>query len=406
MSASRSIAPSAPPSVPLCEPAIAGREWEYVKSCLDTGWVSSVGAYVDRFEAAVAGAVGARHAVATVNGTSALHIALQVAGVGPGDEVLVSSLTFIAPANAIRYVGAHPLFVDAEPAYWQMDSALVSRFLAESCVPGPRGLVNRSTGRRIGAILPVHALGHPVDLAPILAAAGEHDVPVIEDATESLGATYRGTPVGHLGDIACFSFNGNKLITTGGGGMLVTDRLDWATRARYLTTQAKADPIEYVHTEVGYNYRLTNVLAAIGLAQMERLDECLGAKRRIAELYASALGNLPGVTLMPEAPWARSVFWLYTILLDARAPVSSRELLTRLAMRGIQTRPLWQPLHCSPAHAGSPTLGGAVAERLNREALSLPCSVGLQPETQRYVIDRILELAGEPVTPAQGHPGG
>ena len=213
--------------------------------------------------------------------------------------------------------------------------------------------------------------------------------------------SYRGTPVGHLGDIACFSFNGNKLITTGGGGMLVTDRRDWARRARYLTTQAKADPIEYVHTEVGYNYRLTNVLAAIGLAQMERLDECVAAKRRIAEAYAAGLGGLPGVTLMPEAPWARSAFWMYTILLDAGAPVGSRELLARLAMRGIQTRPLWQPLHRSAAHAGAAALGGAVADRLNREALSLPCSVGLQPETQRYVIDRILEVAAQPTNRVQ-----
>jgi perosamine synthetase len=390
--------------VPLCEPAIGGREWEYVKSCLDTGWVSSVGAYVDRFEAAVAAAVGARHAVATVNGTSALHVALRVAGVEAGDEVLVSSLTFIAPANAISYLGAHPIFVDAEPGYWQMDPALVTRFLAESCGPGPRGLVNRATGRRIGAIMPVHILGHPVDLDPILAAAREHGIPVIEDATESLGATYRGTPVGHLGDIACFSFNGNKLITTGGGGMLVTDRLDWARRARHLTTQAKADPVEYLHTEVGYNYRLTNVLAAIGLAQMERLDVCLAAKRAIAEGYAAALGSLPGVTLMPEAAWARSAFWMYTVLLGPGAALGSRELLSRLAMRGIQTRPLWQPMHRSAAHAGAAALGGAVAERLNREALSLPCSVGLQPEAQRYVIDQILELAARPASRAQAAP--
>ncbi len=387
---------STPPFVPLCEPALLGNEWAYVRECLDTGWVSSVGTFVDRFEQALADAVGASHAVATVNGTAALHTALLVAGVEPEDEVLVSTLTFIAPANAIRYVGARPVFVDAEPATWQMDPARVEQFLSDQCVWRNGALRNQVTGRRVRALLPVHILGHPVDLDPILEAARRYDLPVIEDATESLGATYRGRPVGRLGDIACFSFNGNKLITTGGGGMIVTDRKDWATRAKYLTTQAKDDPVEYIHREVGYNYRLTNVQAALGVAQMERLEQYVAAKRRIAARYAASLRDLPGFTAMPSASWAHSVYWLYTVLIDRSATgLGSRELLTALAKRSVQTRPLWQPIHQSPAHAGSAVLGGEVADRLHRDALSLPCSVGLLPEQQEYVIRQLTEIAGE-----------
>ncbi len=383
-----------PAFIPLCEPALLGNEWTYVRECLDTGWVSSVGAFVDRFERALADAVGSSFGVATVNGTAALHTALLVAGVEPDDEVLVSALTFIAPANAIRYAGAWPIFVDAEPGSWQMDPARVATFLSRDCIWRDGALWNRLTRRRVRAVLPVHILGHPVDLDPILEVARRYDLPVVEDATESLGATYRGRAVGRLGDIACFSFNGNKLITTGGGGMIVTDRADWAARAKYLTTQAKDDPVEYVHHAVGYNYRLTNLQAALGVAQMERLDQCIAAKRRIAARYAEALDELPGFTPMPEATWAHSVYWLYTILIDrASGGPGSRELLARLAERKVQTRPLWQPLHRSPAHAGSAVLGGEVADQLHRDALSLPCSVGLSAEQQERVIDQLTQLA-------------
>ncbi|HEX5436197.1 MAG TPA: LegC family aminotransferase [Gemmatimonadaceae bacterium] len=386
-------APAAPGFVPLCVPRIQGNEWRYVKECLDTNWVSSVGAYVDRFERAVAERVGVAHAVATVNGTAALHVALHLAGVRPGDEVLVSSLTFIAPANAIRYVGAHPVFIDAEPDFWQMDVERVLHFLGARCAWRDGTLFNRGTGRPVRALLPVHVLGHPVQMDAILDAAGRYGLAVIEDATESLGAEWRGRPVGQLGDVACFSFNGNKLITTGGGGMLVTNNAEHARRARYLTTQAKDDPIEYVHEEVGYNYRLTNVLAAIGVAQMEQLDAYIAAKRRIARRYAAALGDVPGLTIMHEAPWARSVFWMYTILVDAaRFGMDSRTLLRTLAAHGIQTRPLWQPLHLSRAHQNGEALRAPcpVAERLNRDALSLPCSVGLTDDEQDRVITAVL----------------
>ena len=388
--------PDAPPAgetIPLCVPELRGNEWRYVKDCLDTGWISSVGSYVDRFEQMMAQRVGTAHAVATVNGTSALHIALQLAGVERDDEVLVSSLSFIAPANAIRYLGAWPIFVDAEPDHWQWDTGKVCAFLENDCHFANGELRNKTTGRRVKALLPVHILGHPVDLAPLLDLARKFGLRIIEDATESLGATYRGQPVGHLADLACFSFNGNKLLTTGGGGMIVTDNGDWARRAKYLTTQAKDDPIEYVHHEVGYNYRLTNVLAAMGCAQMELLDEYVAAKRRIAARYREALVGVPGLTPMAEAEWACSTFWMFTVLLDETiGGCSSRAMLTELQKRGIQTRPLWQPLHLSPAHAGARILRTGVAEKLYRDALSLPCSVGLQPEQQERVIEALIEI--------------
>jgi perosamine synthetase len=246
-------------AIPLCVPEIRGNEWKYVRECLDSGWVSSVGSYVNAFEEVVAAASGVPYAVATVNGTAALHIALLCAGVEPGDEVLVSALSFIAPANAIRYVGAYPIFIDAEEAYWQLDPTLVERFLEDGCRIEGDTVRNKLTGRRVRAILPVDVLGHSADLDAIVRLARRFELKVIEDATESLGASYNGEPCGVRADVACLSFNGNKLITTGGGGMLVTADAEVARRARYLTTQAKDDPIEYVHGKIGFNYRLTNV---------------------------------------------------------------------------------------------------------------------------------------------------
>lgn len=365
--------------IPLCVPTLRGNEWQYIKDCLDTNWVSSVGAYVDRFEEMVANYVGAKYAVATVNGTAALHIALLVAGVKPDDEVLVSDLTFIAPANAIRYVGAWPVFIDAEPDYWQMDPQLVIRFLEEECVWQNGELRNKQTNRRVKAILPVHILGHPIDMDPIIAIARKYNLVIIEDATESLGARYKGRMVGNLGDIACFSFNGNKIITTGGGGMIVTNNQAWAEKAKYLTTQAKDDPVEYIHGEIGYNYRLTNIQAAMGCAQMEQLDNFITAKRHIAQTYTQGLSQLSGITPMNEASWAFSVFWLYTILVnETEYSIDSRTLLQKLSEQKIQTRPLWQPLHLSPAQLATGFQNKpSVSKQINQSALSLPCSADL-----------------------------
>lgn len=367
--------------IPLCVPEIRGKEWQYVKECLDSGWVSSVGSYVTRFEEALARAADTPFAVATVNGTAALHIALQCVGVQAGDEVLVSTLTFIAPANAVRYIGAHPVFIDAEPEYWQMDPVAVERFLTQECDWDGKVLIDRATGRRVKAVMPVNILGSPVDIDPVIALARRFNLAVVEDATESLATRYKGRATGNRADVACFSFNGNKLITTGGGGMIVTSDERIAQHARYLTTQAKDDPIEYVHGEVGYNYRLTNVLAAIGLAQMERLGEYVEIKRRNAARYSELLSRVPGITVMREAPYAFSTFWLYTVLVDeTKYGRSSRDLLKVLGGKNIQSRPLWQPMHRSPAHAGERAYGGEIADRLCRDALSLPSSVGLTME--------------------------
>jgi len=367
--------------IPLCIPEVRGREWEYIKECLDTNWLSSVGPFVDRFERMIARYVGRRFAIATASGTAALHVALLAGGVKPEDEVLVSTLTFIGPANAIRYVGAWPVFIDAEPLTWEMDVERLVAFIEQKCCWKNGVLINVTTGRPVTALLPVHILGHPVDMDPLLEVARKYQLVVIEDAAQSLGARYKGSPVGQLGDIACFSFNGNKIITTGGGGMVVTDNEVWAQRLKYFTTQAKDDPLEYIHNEIGFNYRLSNIQAAMGCAQLEKLDEYISAKRRLAELYSEALGAIPGVTPMPEAPWAFGTFWMYTILVDEdRFGIGSRELLHKLAANGVQTRPLWQPLHRSKAHQNCSASGGRVAEALNRDALSLPSSVGLDPD--------------------------
>lgn len=380
--------------IPLSVPEIGGNEWTYVKECLETGWVSSVGAFVERFEKDVSRVAGTRLGVATSSGTSALHVALLAAGIQHDEEVAVSTLTFIAPANAVRYVGAWPVFIDADEATGQMDPSRLAEFVEQRCTRVGEYLVNRDTGRRVTGVLPVHILGHPVDMDPVLAIAREHGLVVIEDASESLGATYKGRPVGQLADAACFSFNGNKLVTTGGGGMLVTDKRDLARRAYYLTTQAKDDPVEFVHRETGFNYRLTNLLAAVGVAQLERLDEYVERKRAIAKRYAEGLSGTPGLAMLGEAPWARSSFWLSVLRVTAdEAGLDSRQLLRALEAQRIQTRPLWQPMHRSPAHRGATHVGGEVAEVLNRECLALPCSIGLSHEDQERVIESILRQA-------------
>lgn len=372
--------------IPLCVPNIAGNEWRYVKECFDTGWVSSAGPFVDRFEREFTVAVGARNAVAVASGTAALHVALRLAGVEPEDEVILPTLTFIAPANAVRYLGGWPVFLDVDPEYWQLDPGELVTFLEEDCEATACGPRNRRTGRTIKAVIPVDILGHPCELDSIREAAERFGIAVVEDATESLGATYKGSRLGHVSGVTCFSFNGNKLLTTGGGGMLTCEDDTLARRARYLTTQAKDDPVEFVHREVGYNYRLTNVQAAMGCAQLERLDDFVAMKRAIAHRYNEGLKGCAGIRPMVEAPWGRSAFWMYTVRVETGAGVSSRELMHSLANAGIQSRPLWQPLHLSPAHTGSYARPCPVAESVHCQALSLPCSTGLSVQDQQRVV--------------------
>jgi len=276
-----------------------------------------------------------------------------------------------------------------------MDPERVLNFIEHDCEWIHNELRNCHTGRRVSAIIPVHILGHPVDMEPILTIARSYNLKVIEDSTEALGSTYRGKSPGSCGDIGCFSFNGNKIITTGGGGMIVTDREDWAKKAKYLTTQAKDDPIEYIHGEVGFNYRLTNVLAAIGCGQMEQLVSYVAKKRSIAARYQQGLANIPGLTLMKNASWAESTYWMYTILVDPlEFGIDARQLLRILESQKIQTRPLWQPIHLSPAHAVKGSQSLPVAEDLADHALSLPCSVNLSDYDQDRVIAAITAAAG------------
>jgi dTDP-4-amino-4,6-dideoxygalactose transaminase len=369
--------------IPLAEPALGGNARAYLNECLDTNFVSSVGPFVGRFERAFAEAVGARHAVACASGTAAIHLALRVLDVGPGDEVLVPTLTFVASANPVRYLGATPLLVDAEPRTGNIDAALVVEELDRRA---------RDGRRQPAAIEVVHLLGHPADIGPVLEAARRHGVPVVEDAAEALGARYvggllNGRHVGTLGRIGCFSFNGNKLVTTGSGGMLVTDDDGLAARARHLSTQARLPGLAYDHDEVGFNYRLSNVAAAIGLAQVELLPELLAGRRANAAAYDAAIGGLPALRPAPRAAWAEPSFWLYTASLEpARSPVMRDELIARLAAVGIESRPMWTPLHRTQVWRDAPRLGGQVAEALFEVGFSLPSSSNLDDARRSRVI--------------------
>ena len=396
MTPDSSAAPAiaAAPFIPLCEPFMGGNELAYVGSCIEDNWVSSVGPFVDRFEAVLAELCGVGHAVATSTGTAALHVALIVAGVQPGDEVLTSTLTFIASANSIRYAGAWPVLVDADPATWQMDVGLVEAFLTQDCERRADGrLYNRRSGRPVGAIMPVHIHGDPVDMDRLTPLAEAWGLPVIEDSTEALGSRWRGRPLGAFGRLGCFSFNGNKLITTGGGGMIVTDDAALARRAKHLTTQARTSSAEYFHDEVGYNYRLTNMQAAMGVAQMEQLDRFIASKRAIAARYSTAFAQVPGITEQQRRPEADSNRWMYVIEVDPElAGIDARGLMAGLGERRIQGRPVWQPMHLGPVHGDCQVLGGAVAERIFDRCASLPCSVSLDEASQTRVIEAVLEI--------------
>ena len=373
--------------IPNAVPHLAGNEWRYLKECLDTNWVSSAGPFVDRFEREVAAYVGVRHAIAVASGTAALHAGLLGAGVAPGDEVLVPTLTFVATANAIRYCGAWPVFMDSDPETWTMDVAKTAEFLARECETRRGVLVNRASGRRVRALLPVHLYGHPADLDPLLELTGRYPIVLIEDAAEALGACYKGRRVGAHGLAGCLSFNGNKIITTGGGGMVLTHDDALARRLRSLTTQARADGGEWIHDEVGFNYRLTNLQAAMGVAQLEQLDRFVEAKRTTARAYSEALSRLGGVEPLAERPWAFSSFWMYSVLLEPAVWGSAREVIDATTAAGVQCRPLWYPLHRQPVYRDScQAYRIEVADRLHARGLSLPCSVSITAEQRDRVI--------------------
>jgi perosamine synthetase len=368
-------------TVPLHEPSFAGNEWSYLKECLDSTFVSSVGPFVDRFEAQLAAYTGAPFAVAVVNGTAALHVALRLAGVQPADEVLVPALSFIATANAAAYCGAVPHFVDSEERTLGIDARALREHLTAVTEQRADHCVNRHTGRVIRALVPMHAFGHPVDVEGLAALARDFRLVMIEDAAESIGSLYHGAHTGTLGLMGILSFNGNKTVTTGGGGAILTRDARLARQAKHLTTTAKVPHRwEYRHDELGYNYRLPNLNAALGCAQLEQLPRLLEAKRRLYRRYAAAFARIPGVRLMAEPAGCRSNYWLQTLLLDESRAGERDAVLAASNDAGVMTRPVWSLNHRAPVFAASPRMALPVAESLERRIVNLPSSAQLAPE--------------------------
>jgi perosamine synthetase len=380
--------------IPLSVPSLKGNEWLYVKECLDTEWISSAGRYVEKFEANFAAFTGAHYAVACVNGTAALQVALNVAGVLPGDEVIVPTLTFIAPVNAVRYVGADSVFMDCD-SYYNLDSDKTIEFIRNETYVKSGQTYNKSTHRRIAAIIPVHVFGNAVDLRELATVCRGRGIKIIEDASESLGTRYHpnyfaGKHTGTVGDIGCFSFNGNKIITTGGGGMIVTDDGCCAGRARYLTTQAKDDPVRYVHNEIGYNFRLTNLQAAVGVAQLEQLDRFLEVKRKNYLTYKSQIDAIPGLQLAEVPSYAGCNFWLYALQIrKGKFRKSREELMSFLAEKGIETRPVWYLNHLQKPYRGCQAYKVERALELLESTLNIPSSIGLNDTEINHVVESL-----------------
>jgi perosamine synthetase len=364
--------------IAIHEPVLAGNEWKYVKECLESGWVSSAGTFVRRFEHELATYVKSPYAISTINGTAALHLALKVLGVSEGDEVIVPDLTFVAPVNAVRYCQAHPVLIDADPRSWQIDVLKLEQFLSEECEIRGERCYNRGTGRLVRAVLPVHVMGLACRMDEILSLAHRFRLLLVEDASEALGVRYRGRHVGTFGDAGVFSFNANKIVTSGGGGMIVTSNGQVAQRAYYLSTQAKDGELEYIHNEVGYNYRLTNMQAALGLAQLEQIDAFITRKRVIAKSYEKLLGSLDGITLMPTPDGCEPTWWLYTVLLSEGISLEERKrVIERLQGMGIGARPFWHPIHSLPPYRGCQAFRIEHSNRLYERGVSLPSGVGL-----------------------------
>ena len=365
-------------NVVLHEPCMRGNEWNYLKECLDTNFVSSVGQFVDRFEADLAAFTGARHAVAVVNGTAALHVALQLAGVQPGDEVLTPALSFAATSNSIAYCGATPHFLDSEERTLGLDARAAREYLAGITELRGGVCVNRTTGRAIRAIVPMHCFGHPVDIESLLALAHDFRLEVVEDAAESLGSYYHGRHTGTFGKLGTLSFNGNKTITTGGGGAILTNDATLGRRAKHLTTTAKVPHRwEYRHDELGYNYRMPNINAALGCAQLEQLPRLLEAKRNLHTRYAAAFAGIRGARLMDEPEDCRSNFWLQALLLDAAHEGERDAVLAATNDAGVMTRPIWVLNHRLPAFAAAPRMPLTVAQSLERRVINIPSSAQL-----------------------------
>ena len=369
----------------LSGPNIAGNEWKYVKACLDTGWVSSVGSYVTQFENMVAEFAGVKFGVATSNGTAALHIALMLAGVRQDDYVIVPNVTFVATINSIRYTGASPILIDVEKGGWQMDLDLLEEFLENETDEKNGELICIKDGRIIRCIMPVHVLGNMINIERLLKIAKEYKLKVVEDATESLGTYYKGKHTGGFGIMGCFSFNGNKIITTGGGGVLVTDNEELAKKAKHLTTQAKSDPFEYVHDEVGYNYRLVNVLAAMGVAQMELLPSFIQRKKEINTFYRDKLSGIGDISFQKIEPEVDCNMWLFTIMTE-----NQKLVLKVLNDHLMQSRPFWVPMNQLRMFSNDIYFNkDDNSDYLYRRCLSIPCSTNIKDEEMLSVVEKI-----------------
>lgn len=364
--------------IALHEPEFTGNERALVQDCLDSTFVSSIGKYVDQFETMLADYTGAKYAIAVVNGTAALHIALKLANVQPQDEVLLPTLSFVATANAVVHCGAVPHFVDSSLDTMGMDPIALAEYLSTATESTPHGLRNRHTGRRIAAIVPMHTYGHPVDMGPLMEIANRHKLTVVEDAAESLGSTYHGQHTGTFGKLGTLSFNGNKIITTGGGGAILTNDAELARHAKHLTTTAKRPhQWEFFHDEVAWNYRLPNLNAALGCAQMECLPSFLARKRELANRYQTAFSHPNGIRFMTDPPQSRSNYWLNTVRLETPNMSLRDQMLIAVNTAGYQCRPTWTLLHKLPMFTDCPRALLPVAERLEVSLINLPSSTKL-----------------------------
>lgn len=376
--------------IPLSVPNMAGNEWKYVKECLDTGWISSVGSYVTQFEQMVAGFAGAKYGVAAVNGTAALHIALLLSGVKQNDYVILPNLTFVASANSIKYLGAEPLLIDADPNLWQMDLDLLEEFLENETDEKDGHLFYIKDGRRISAIMPVHILGNMCDMDRFLSIVKKYPLPVVEDSTEALGTTYKGVSAGKFSPLACFSFNGNKIISTGGGGVIVTDDEALAKHAKHITTTAKASNDEYYHDEVGYNYRLVNVLAAIGVGQMELLPSFIKRKKECVAFYKKELEGVGDIRFQQELKDVQTNGWLFTIQTDKQ-----KELLTHLNANKILSRRFWMPMNKLPMYKDCVYVQQKDnSDYIYNTCLSIPSSTSITDEELEIVVREIKAAIG------------
>jgi len=380
--------------IPLSVPNISGNEWEYVKECLDTEWVSSAGKYVDKFEEEIASYTKSKFAIACTNGTSALQVSLRLVGVEAGDEVIVPSLTFIAPVNAITYNNANPIFMDADQ-YYNMDVEKTIEFIKNETIFKNRFTYNKATNKKISAILPVHMWGNACELDAIVDLCEKRNIAVVEDASESLGTVYnsgkfKGRHSGTIGKFGCLSFNGNKIITTGGGGMILTNDPDLAGKAKYLTTQAKDDPVRYVHDEIGYNFRLTNIQAALGVAQLEQLPGFLERKREIYNQYQKALENINGLTLACVPDYAENNHWLNLLQIDTVIYDDDKEdIMKRLEENRIQTRPVWKLNHDQKPYKDCQHYKIENAKKSVENSLCLPSSSNLTNENLNEIVSQL-----------------